>query len=461
MKVLCIVYDNGGYMHYFPIGIASIATVLKYAGHDVEIYSQDLHHYPEEHLTHHLDTNEYDIVCVGTVAGYYPYRKLLKISEAINKSMNRDRFSYVMGGHMVSAEPKYFLLKTGADFVVVGEGEKTILELIERKHDIISIAGLAYRVGDEAYVNAPRQLIQDLDTLPMIDYKLFPIEYYRLQRMPNIENTEFSMSILSGRGCTFQCTFCYRLMKGMRLRSIEAIVDEIKFLKKYYGITYFDFADDLTMESKKRSFALCEEFLRQDLNIKWRCEGRLNFVDKEVLSIMKQAGCTFINYGIESLDNQVLKNMRKGLTEEIIIKGIETTIASGISPGLNIIFGNIGDNEETLQKSVKFLLHYDDCSQVRSIRPVTPYPGCELYEEAKRRGIIKDAKDFYEVKHTNSDLLTVNFTDLSEKKFYECLYYANYLLLNNYNNKKKIAIEEQLNNLYHKKDTSFRGWRQT
>lgn len=120
----------------------------------------------------------------------------------------------------------------------------------------------------------------------------------------------------------------------------------------------------------------------------------------------------FINYGIESMDEKALRVMNKALTTKQIIAGIENTLAVGISPGYNIIFGNIGETAESLKLGVEFLLKYDDHSQLRTIRPVTPYPGSPLYYYAIENGLLKDCEDFYENKHINSDLLTINFTDL-------------------------------------------------
>jgi len=442
MKILLIVYDNNSYIHYFPLNIAYLASILRQNKHYVVIYNQDIHHYSEEHLTHYLDNNNFDIVGIGSVAGYYPYKKILKISEAINKSKNRNKFKYIIGGHMVSASPEYFLEKTKADIIIKGEGELAILKVINDFTDKI--------------IEMP--LIENLDTIPFPAYDLFPIEVYRLQRLPNIETTDFSMSIISGRGCPYFCVFCYRLMKGMRLRSIDNIVEEIKLLKKKYHINYIDFADDLTMTSKQRIVELSEALL--PLNIKWRCEGRLNYVDKEVLIIMKKAGCVFINYGIESLDDNVLKLMKKGLTKDIIIKGIELTLEVKISPGLNIIWGNLGDTLETLEESVEFLKKYDDCSQIRTIRPVTPYPGSELFNEAIKRNLLKDVGDFYH-KHINSDLLTVNFTNIDNDTFHKALFIANSELLWNYYMKKYKENEKILDNLYIHKDINFRGFRHT
>lgn len=450
------------YIHWFPQGLAYIAAALLKEGHDVEIYNQDANHYPDEHLTAYLDQNKFDIIGVGIIAGYYQYRKLIKISDAINKSRNRP--FYILGGHGPSPEPGFFLKKMRADAVVIGEGEITIVELLSAIYNLRpldSVKGIAFRSGDNVKINERRPLIKDVDSIPVPAYHLFPIDYYRLLRMPHCSNSDFVMPVLSGRGCPFKCIFCYRMDKGFRPRSNEKIINEIQLLKHMYGITYIAFSDELLMSSAERTISLCEDFIKAKLNIKWCCNGRLNFAEPEVLSLMKQAGCVFINYGIEAMDDAVLKNMNKVLTTEQILRGIEATLDAGISPGFNIIFGNIGDNRETLRKGVEFLLKYDDGAQMRTIRPVTPYPGSPLYYYAIEKGLLKDCEDFYENKHINSDLLAVNFTDLSDDEFHKCLMEANIELLSNYSQKKLSVLLRQTKKLYLEKDTSFRGFRQS
>jgi DNA-binding LacI/PurR family transcriptional regulator len=112
MRVLLVVYDNDSYIHWFPQGIAYIAQALRKEGCDVVIYSQDVHHYPDEHLTEYLNRNRFDVVGVGVIAGYYQYRKLLKISEAINRAKNRP--FYIIEGHGPAPEPEFFMKKTQA-----------------------------------------------------------------------------------------------------------------------------------------------------------------------------------------------------------------------------------------------------------------------------------------------------------------------------------------------------------
>ena len=462
MRILLISYDNESFVQWFPQGIAYLTVALLENGHDVDIYEQDIHHYPEKHLTQTLDNEKYDIVGLSFIGGYYEYRKALKISDAINKSNQRP--FYVVGGHGPSPDPEYFIKKLNCDAVVIGEGEVTILDLIdhlEHKKPLNDVLGIAYRDGKNIVKTSDRPLVEDIDSLMMPAYHKFNILHYRLLRMPNCSKTDFIMPLLSGRGCTFKCNFCYRMDKGFRPRSNEAIIEEIKYLQKDYGITYIAFSDELLMSSKERSINICEALIKAKLNFKWDCNGRLNYATPEILRLMKKAGCVFINYGIESFDDQALKNMNKVLTTKQILKGIEATIEAGISPGFNIIFGNIGENKEILMKGVEFLLKYDDGAQMRTIRPVTPYPGSPLYYLAIEKGLLKDCEDFYENKHSNSDLMTVNFTDLSDNEYYEALMEANRTLIHNYNNKKQIEIQKQLEDLYINKNVAFRGFRQT
>lgn len=462
MRILLVVYDNDAFIHQLPIGLLYIAAVLKNNGYEVVVYNQDLHHYPDSHLTEYLDKNKFDIICLSVIGGYYQYRKLLSISAAINTSKNRP--FYVIGGHGPSPEPEYFFKKSNADAIVIGEGEESILELfkaIGNKTSLANIKGIAYQNNNKTIINERRELIQDLDTIPMPAYDLFPIEHYRLLRMPHVVNSDFVMPMLSGRGCIFECNFCYRLDKGFRARSDESIVEEIKFLKKTYGITYIAFMDELLMSSVKRVESLCKAFIHEQLNIKWDCNGRLNFAKPDLLKLMKKAGCVFINYGIEAYDDEALKVMKKCLTTKQIKEGIEATLASGISPGYNILFGNIGETKETLRKGMEFLLKYDDGAQLRNIRPVTPYPGSPLYYYAIEKGLLKDCEDFYENKHLNSDLMAVNFTNLTDDEFHAALYEVNAKLLSNYFEKKLKSQHDVARRLYLDRDPNFRGFRQT
>lgn len=458
MRVLLVVYDNDSYASLFPLNLGYLASSLRSAGHAVVVYNQDIHHYSDRQLTRYLDDQRFDVVGVGVVAGYYPHKKLLSISAAINASKQRPM--YVIGGHGPTPEPEYYLKKTGADVVVMGEGERTIVELLAAD-SMEHVNGIAYRRGDAVTINPRRDVIEDLDSISFPAWDLFPMEVYRMCRDVRMERSDFLMPVISGRGCRFNCTFCYRMDPGLRLRSPDSVLDEVAVLKALYGITYIRFSDELTMCSEERVVEICERILARGMTFKWNCNGRLNYATPEILTLMKRAGCVFINYGIEAVDDDVLRNMKKSLTVEVITRGIEATLAAGISPGFNMLWGNLGDTRETLWKAVGFLLKYDDQGQFRTIRPVTPYPGSQLYYHAIEQGLLKDCADFYENKHMNSELVAVNFTGMSDDQFHRQLLDANMRLIENYYDRLSERVAGEARDLYTNRNTAFRGFRQT
>lgn len=436
--------------------------MCRQAGYEVVIYNQDVYHWPESHLLDLLNREKFDAVGIGACGGYYQYKKITKIAETINQAKNRPYF--IMGGHIASPEPEYFLKKMQADVVVIGEGEITVPEILESlsgKRLLSSVNGIAYLENGQCVKTSERLLIENIDTIPHPSWDLFPMDHYTLWREPRIKANERCMPVLSGRGCIFTCNFCYRMDKGFRPRSAESIIEEVQRLKKDYDVTFISFFDELLMSSVDRTVDLCERFIKADLGVRWACNGRLNFARPDVLKVMKEAGCVHISYGIESMDENALRIMNKALTVKQIIVGIENTLAAGISPGYNIIFGHIGEHEESLNMGVDFLLKYDDHAELRTIRPVTPYPGSPLYYYAIEKGLLKGVEDFYENKHVNSDLLAVNFTDMTDDQFHNILYKANERLLESYYGAQKDSAVAVAQKIYLEHDASFRGFRQT
>ena len=417
MKILLIVYDNGSHIPFFPQGIAYIAASLQKEGHHVELFQQDITHQSIRHLTTHIDSYGFDVVGLGFVAGYYQFKVCSEVALAVNAAKSRGNFRFVLGGHGPAAAPEYFLDKFNADRACVGEGENWMCATPE---------------------NPEPFNMKDVDSIPWPAYEMFHVELYRLIRWPTSNETDFCMPVLSGRGCPYHCNFCYRMNEGdFRPRDPEAVIEEMYWLWQHYHINHFQFSDELFMSSKRRVMDFCVELIcsgkiRKIKNFKWDCNGRLNFAKPDILLQMKDAGCEYVNYGIEALDNKVLATMHKGLTVDTITEGVEATLRAGLIPGLNFIWGNIGDTKETLDQAVNFLVRYDPCKELRTIRPVTPYPGSELFDIAVESGLLEGPADFYENKHVNSDLLTVNFTDLSCDEFHQALNCANYELINNY-----------------------------
>lgn len=463
MRVLLIVWDNEVYIHHTPIGLAYLASAIRHAGYEVEFYNQDLYHWQESHLSKYLTENPFDVIGLGFVAGSDAYKKMLKISAAINSVSPRP--FYVIGGHGPSPEPEYFLKKSGADCVVIGEGDITIVNLlnaIEHKKPLSTVNGVAYLDNRGLVTTSKQALIPNLDDIPFPAWDLLPMHYYSLYRIGNInERTDKVALMLSARDCPFHCNFCYRMNEGYRTRSPENIIEEIRLLMADYNINFIQFQDELLMSSVERTESICNAFLKANLEIRWGCNGRLNYAKPDLLRLMQQSGCVFINYGIEAVDDEALRNMKKALTVKQITSGIEATLSVGIHPGFNIIWGNIGETKETLLKDVEFLLKYDDQGQMRTIRPVTPFPGTALYDYAIQKGLIKDAADFYENKHINTQYLTANFTNLTDEAYYQALTEANVTLLANYHDIQKRKATEGCRTLFNERPSEWKGFRPT
>ena len=454
MKILLVVYDNKSYISWFPHNVAYLAAVLRKDGHIVEIYNQDVYHYSDEHFARHLKDNYYDIVGIGACGGYYQYKKIKKLCAKFRKSQTKAKL--VLGGHLVAPDPDYFYDLYKPDIIVLGEGEETIKEIADSSKVYNEIDGI-YAFGTRT---KPRELIKDVDRIPFPAWNLLPMEHYVLYRMPGIEHHERLGMVLSGRGCPYKCNFCYRMDKGFRPRSTRSIIEEVSILKKDYNINYIFFCDELLMSSERRAVAIAEAMM--PLKLKWCCNGRLNFATKEVLKTMAAAGCQFINYGIESLDDEMLERMGKNLTVSQIEEGVKNTREAKIRAGLNVLFGNIGETKKILRKGCQFLIENDDHAQMRTIRPVTPYPGSPLFDYAVEKKMIRNVKDFYEKKHKNSDLFTCNFTDgMTEVEMYEELGKVNNRLTNKYFDAQKEKTIRQIDKLYTNKNAAFRGFRRS
>ena len=153
------------------------------------------------------------------------------------------------------------------------------------------------------------------------------------------------------------------MREGFHERPIDSIIEEMKWLQTEARITHFQFADELLMSSEKRTASICEAILKHLRKTKWDCNGRLNFAKPKLLQFMRKAGCEYINYGIESLDQKILNEMGKGLTVDRIHEGVEATLQAKISPGLNLLWGFPGDTVANLSAATKFLIKYDPCHE--------------------------------------------------------------------------------------------------
>lgn len=468
-KILFIIHDVYQDDNEFPLGIGYLSAILKQGGFKVEIYSQDVYHYSNEELAQFLDDNNFDIIGLGFLAARYveTIRPLLKVINQHKKGAK-----IILGGHGPSAIPEYILADTQADVVVIGEAENTIVPICNaliKGENLDSQEGVAFREKDKIKINSRAKPILNLDDIPFPAWDLFPLEnYLNCLKLPGSSSDDKTLSVITSRGCINRCSFCYRMEQGIRIRSIKNVFEELDYLNTKFGVTYFEFNDEMFISNRARIFDLTQMIKKLKTKIKYYCQARVELAkDEGILKLLSDSGCQILNLGLESLDQQVLDLMGKRTKVEDNYVAVENVIKAGIHPGLNFIWANPGDSLESLDKIVNFLIKYDTLGQLRTIRPPTPYPGCPLYYKAIAEGKLSGPDDFFE-KFKNSDRLTVNFTNLTEDEIYHALLNANSKLIRNYFIKKgapQAGAEAMIDNfkrLYFPKnaeDLKFRGAR--
>lgn len=465
VKILLIVHDVYQDDNQFPLGSAYLASVLRREGISVKIYNQDVFHYSNHHLANFLQSNHFDIIGLGFLAARFK-ETIESLCEVINK--NKKNAWLVLGGHGPSPIPKYMLEKTDADVIAIGEAEETMVDLVKCKinnEDLADIRGIAYKDEGEVYINERRQPLSDLDSIPFPAWDLFPMEKYRDSMVfSGMDESEKSMAMITTRGCVARCSFCYRMEKGLRIRSMDNVIEEMKTLISKYDITYFMLLDELTFYNKNRVFEYEEALEKNGLKIKYSCNARAKFLDKEVAESLKKSGCQLVNIGFESLDQQVLDRMYKGITVEENIATAEVCNEVGLTMGLNVMWALPYDTKESLQKIVDFIKKYNTYGQKRTIRPVTPYPGSPLYYDAIEMGLLKSPDDFFN-KFKNSDLITVNYTSIPTEECHKMLFAANtelildHFLKTNGNIKNAKKLIDDYYQLYFQHNYKFRGAR--
>jgi radical SAM superfamily enzyme YgiQ (UPF0313 family) len=465
-KVLFIIHDNSQEDNRFPLGVAYLAAMLRKDGIDVYIYSMDVYHYTNDDLATFLSLHDFDVIGLSFTAARF--NTIIKpLCKVINE--NKKKAWFVLGGHGSSPIPDFVLKETKADIVIVGEAEETIAQLVFCKRakgdGIDKIPNLVIRDKDGIYSTFRKRPTLPLDRLPYPTWELFPIEKYAtcIQFAHHEPNDKY-LQIITSRGCVNRCAFCYRMERGYRMRSISDVVKEMNMLNDYYGINYFEILDEMFVLDKNRLQEFKNELDRYHLKIKYTCDGRVDVINDELMELLKASGCTFLNFGFESANQNVLNSMRKHTTVEQNIKAAELAKKHGIMLGLNLIWNNVGDNLQTLHEDVAFLKKYNTYFQLRTIKPVTPYPGSDLYFQAIKEGLLTGPKDFFN-RFQNIDLVTVNFTDMPEEEMYKALFEVNRdLILDHYahttkDGAKALVLIDQLYRLYFEGDLSFRGTR--
>jgi anaerobic magnesium-protoporphyrin IX monomethyl ester cyclase len=250
-----------------------------------------------------------------------------------------------------------------------------------RRRVLAAIAGLAWRQGGDIVINPDRPFIPSLDDLPLPAHELLPLAR---QRMPMIRGP-FTF-IVTSRGCPAGCKFCIKHVSyqtSVRVRAPRLIMEELERLAEL-GIHHVHmYADHFTV-NRAQVVELCRLLIESGLKVRWTCNSRVDYVDEEMLQLMGQAGCWYISWGIESVDDQILKQIRKGYRKEQVLQALRWAKAAGINNWGYFIIGLPGETEETIQKTIAYAKELP--LDIALFHIAAPYPGTPFFFEVIENG---------------------------------------------------------------------------
>lgn len=417
--------DRADFNYSFPIGLAYISAVLKQNNHQVHILNLNhLEGAADDIIKIELRKHNYEFVITGGLSPFYPNIK--KVVEAVRKYA--PQIKIILGGGLISSQPEIMFKMLEPDYAIIGEGEETIVELldcIKNNNNLNAVNGIIYR-DSKNYITVtnPRLPINDIDLIPWPDYEGFGFSEYLDHMTPSYSMYDVFdyprvYPMITSRSCPFACTFCYHpLGTKYRQRSVADIIEEIKYVVKKYNINIIEFYDELFAHDKDRLYELCKnikEFSSTlSWELKWFCQMRVDFLDENVVKVMKEAGCYYVSFGLESYNATVLKSMKKRITPNQIDNALHICKNVGVSVQGNFIFGDIAETKETYRETLNYWKNNRDlCESSIGLMHIIIYQGSYIYKHAIKKGIIKDEIQFVEERAKKYDLYfePINFTD--------------------------------------------------
>jgi anaerobic magnesium-protoporphyrin IX monomethyl ester cyclase len=403
-----------------PLGLCYIAAYVREKGYDVSIIDAEALKYDLAQTVAHIVDEKPDVV--GFTCKTLWIVSAHKVAEALKEHI--PDVPIVAGGHHPTSLPERTLKEFPSfDFLVLGEGEVTFLELLQalsNGKDVTEVDGLAFEMDGQPYLTPPRARIKDLDELPLPALDLIPpLETHYLPSLfYGIKGASFPL--ITSRGCPYQCTFCDRSVYGNRVtfHSPEYVLSLLEQLYHQHQVQYLVINDDNFLLKKSHMLSILDLLHSSGLKIKFTCQSRVDTLDKERLQRLKEAGCEQIMFGIESGSQAILDKMNKGVTVEQAKEAIALTKKMGLRTTGFFILGFPGETEETLKETLDLIYEckLDDlmCSFY------TPFAGAQAYQDLEEHGTYHEDFD-------NSNAMAISFvphgTTAEMLKSYSLKYY--------------------------------------
>ena len=395
-KTILLIQPHVGKLDYaglrLPEALLAVARYPLKHGFSVKIIDQRITQNWKKCVGDFLEDN--NVLCVGLTCMTGPQiRYALEINRHI-KSISS--VPIVWGGVHPSLFPEQCLADSSIDYVVIGEGEETFMELILKLQDnesMSDVQGIAYNKNGKNIISEPRGFIKDMDTLPHLPYDLLDITRYRASGL--FDGPSFTF--FTSRGCPFPCTFCYNAVynKG-KWRGFSAVntVDRLEAIIDKYGIRQFFLQDDNLFTNVPRFREIMREIIKRQLNIEWACLGAridtLSRIGEEGLELMVKAGCKDVDIGVESGSDRILKMIKKSISTDQVLPVIRMLSKFPINSKCTFIIGFPGETEDEVLQTIKLSMQIvEENERVFSLILVyTPYPGSDLFFVAEKNGFV-------------------------------------------------------------------------
>ncbi|MBP7583735.1 MAG: cobalamin-dependent protein [Spirochaetes bacterium] len=390
-----------------PFGIMSLAAYIREKGSHVRIEDYIITPYSPERVKR--TAAEFCPRLVGATGVTMNIKKSLSILKDY-KSASPDAFTVLGGPHATFDAESILRDNPYVDFIVRGEGEITLTELIESIEmgkDQTGILGLSYRRDGVVVHNEMRPFIEDINILPYPARDLVQLNKYRA--------IGFAVNMVTSRGCPHKCIFCVgSKMVGRKVRyfATQRVVDEFQMLSKL-GFSQINIVDDLFTSNKTRCIEICQEIMRRGIKHPWTVFARVDTVSRELLLAMKEAGCSMVCFGIESGNQEILNTVKKKITLEKCRQAVALCYEVGIAPMASYILGLPGETADTIRETMAFA---GELTPHYGYHILAPFPGTEVREMKEHYGmrIFTDDWDKYDANQCVADTGSVPFEKIDE-----------------------------------------------